>query len=377
VPGRRKLDRHLQDDDPNGASTLIVKGPVTQDTLNAQVPVGAPTRRRIRLRAVLDSAPGFWAPVLSSAIAAGFPPGPPRWRHRSPSLRQPGITLSSGNVGSGLQVSASGNLAAPNHGGVGVTLTSGNAALLFSPNATTPGTSSITVNVPNGQTFFSYYVQGLEGQTGTRPVTLTASAPGFADGTTTYNLMQGAIDLIGVPANTTTLSPIASIYARTGVPNSTSSPSGLTQLQDVRAGAPGPVTVVFQDNDPNGATTLIVKGPTTQDTLTAQVPVLGSNTPTDTTSGGVALLPQAAGTSTISAVATGFLQVNSSAGSAVTVAQPLLSISAVTVGSVLQINTFGNLAAPAPTANFPVTLVSSNPNPAAGAAPPSARARSP
>jgi hypothetical protein len=351
----------FQDNDPNGASTLIVKGPVTQDTLTAQVPVGGtntPTDTTSGGVAILPQGSGT---STISAIAPGFLQVTSAVA--SPvTIAQPGIAPNGGNVGSGLQITASGNLGAPNHGGVGVTLTSGNAALLFSPNATTPGTSSITVNVPNGQTLFSYYVQGLEGQTGTRPVTITASAPGFADGTTTFNLMQGAIDLIGVPTNTTTLSPISSIYARTGVPNSTSSPTALSQLQDVRAGAPGPVTVVFQDDDPNGATTLVAKGPNIQDTLTAQVPVRGSNTPTDTTSGGVALLPQAAGTSTISAVATGFLQVNSSAGSAVTVAQPLLSINAVTVGSGLQIGAFGNLAAPAPTANFPVTLVSGNPN---------------
>ena len=351
----------FQDADPNGASTLLLKGPVTQDTLNAQVPVGGtntPTDTTSGGVAILPQGPGT---STISAVAPGFLQVPSA--AASPvTIAQPGITLNSGSVGSGLQISASGSLGAPNHGGVGVTLTSGNAALLFSPNATTPGTSSITVNVPNGQTAFSYYVQGLEGQTGTRPVTITASATGFADGTTTFNLMEGAIDLIGVPANTTTLSPISSMYARTGIPNSTTTPQFLTQLQNVRAGAPGPVTVVFQDNDPNGATTLVAKGPNTQDTLTAQVPVLGSNTPTDTTSGGVALLPQAAGTSTISAVATGFLQVTTAAGSAVTVAQPTISINAVTVGSGLQVNSNGSLAAPAPTANFQVTLVSPNPN---------------
>jgi hypothetical protein len=100
-----------------------------------------------------------------SAIAPGFLQVPSAVA--SPvTIAQPGISLGSGSVGSGLQVAASGSLGAPNHGGVGVTLTSGNAALLFSPTATTPGTSSITVNVPNGQTSFSYYVQGLEGQTG-------------------------------------------------------------------------------------------------------------------------------------------------------------------------------------------------------------------
>src|SRR4029453_10644589 len=202
----------FQDNDPNGASTLLLKGPVTQDTLNAQVPVlgsNTPTDTTSGGVAILPQGSGT---STISAVAPGFLQGTSA-AGIAVTIAQPGISLSTTSVGSGLQINTSGNLGASNHGGVGVTLTSGNPALLFSPDATTPGTSSITVNVPNGQTTFFYYVQGLEGQTGTRPVTITASATGFADGTTTINLMQGAIDLIGVPANTTTLSPISNLYA--------------------------------------------------------------------------------------------------------------------------------------------------------------------
>ena len=75
----------------------------------------------------------------------------------------PQITVSAPTVGSGLQVGASVNLGASNHGGVTVHVqSSAPATLLVSPDATTPGTASIDVVVPNGTGSFSYYVQGVE-----------------------------------------------------------------------------------------------------------------------------------------------------------------------------------------------------------------------
>ena len=82
-------------------------------------------------------------------------------------------------VGAGLQLASGATLGASQHGGVTVTVASNNAAVLVSPDATTPGTASIQRIVPNGQTSVSYHVQGLENTTGT--ATVTISAPGFAE----------------------------------------------------------------------------------------------------------------------------------------------------------------------------------------------------
>ena len=274
---------------------------------------------------------------------------------------QPGIAVNPATVGSGLQLGSSGNLGAGNHGGTTVTVSSGSPNLLIAPNASTPGSSSINIFVPNGNTSFTYVVQALEGLTGTTPVAVTASATGFANGSNTVDVVQGALDLINVPSSTTTLSPISHIYARTGIPNSQVSPAFLVQLQAVRAGAPGPLTVTFVNTDPGNTSTLVGFGGASADVLTAQIPIQGFQSPTDTSSGGVALQPQASGTTTVSASIPGFLQVNSSAGSAVTISQPGISLNTATVGSGLQVGASGQLGA-SNHGGTSVTLTSTNPN---------------
>src|SRR6185503_2295082 len=76
----------------------------------------------------------------------------------------PAIALSAVTVGSGLQESTSGSLAAAAPNALTVRITSSDpAVLLVSPNASTPGAAFIDVPVSQGTTFFSYYVQGVEG----------------------------------------------------------------------------------------------------------------------------------------------------------------------------------------------------------------------
>ena len=345
--------------DPGNTSILVGAGALTGDTLTAQIPVqgvNSPTDTStggVALKpqvagttTVSASIPGF----LQVTSSAGS----------SVTISQPGIAVNTATVGSGLQVGASGSLGASNHGGVTVTLSSGDPNLLLAPNATTVGTSTLNINVPDGQTFFSYVVQALEGQTGTTPVTVTATAPGFSIGSGVFDVVQGAIDLIGVPGTSTTLSPISSIYARTGIPNSQASPAFLNQLQAVRAGAPGPLTVTFTSQAPSVAD-LVKAGPSFSATQTAQVPVQGVNSPTDTSTGGVAIHPVAAGSATISASIPGFLQVTSAAGSSVTISQPGISVNGTTVGSGLQVGASGSLGA-SNHGGVTVILSSGNPN---------------
>jgi hypothetical protein len=346
--------------DPGNASILVRSGPVSADTLTALIPVqgfNSPTDtssggvalqpQAAGTSTIGASVPGFLS--VNSAIGSGV------------TISQPGISVNGVTVASGLQVGASGNLGASNHGGVTVTLTSGNANLLLAPNSSTVGSSTLNIVVPNGQTFFNYVVQALEGQTGTTPVTVTATATGFSNGNGSFDLVQGAIDLIGVPGTTTTLSPISSIYVRTGLPNSQTTPAFLVQLQAVRAGAPGPLTATFANTDPGNASILVQSGPVSADTLTALIPVQGFNSPTDTSSGGVALQPQAAGTSTIGASVPGFLQVTSAVGSSVTISQPAVTVNGVTVASGLQVGASGNLGA-SNHGGVTVTLTSGNAN---------------
>ena len=116
----------------------------------------------------------------------------------------PQITLSAPTVGSGLQVGASVSLGASNHGGVTVHVASTNpAVVLVSPDATTPGTASIDVVVPNGTGSFSYYVQGLEQAVGT-PHRSRPRRPPSAAGTGLATVQQPAFELQGLPANATT-----------------------------------------------------------------------------------------------------------------------------------------------------------------------------
>ena len=97
----------------------------------------------------------------------------------------PGITLNSNGaiIGAGLQNGSwTATLGGSTHGGVTMRIASSNPAVaLVSPNATTPGTAFIDVPVADLNSGANYYLQGVEGATGT--VTITASAPGFTSGT--------------------------------------------------------------------------------------------------------------------------------------------------------------------------------------------------
>jgi hypothetical protein len=78
---------------------------------------------------------------------------------RSVTVSQPGITVGTLTVGSGLQDNTSFTLGAPNHGNISVTLTSSDAGVLLSPNATTAGTGQITLPVADGVQTVGFYVQ--------------------------------------------------------------------------------------------------------------------------------------------------------------------------------------------------------------------------
>src|SRR5262249_39671918 len=104
------------------------------------------------------------------------------------------ISSSNVTVGAGLQRNFNGFLGASQHGGTTVTVTSSQPSVaLVSPDAATPGSTSINVVVPNGTTTVPFYVQGVDGQTGT--VTITLAASGFSQGVGTAAIVQPAVGL--------------------------------------------------------------------------------------------------------------------------------------------------------------------------------------
>jgi hypothetical protein len=270
----------------------------------------------------------------------------------------PNITFAgatSAQTGSGLQRSRSGSLGASEHGGVTVTLTSSNpAVLLLAPNASTAGTASIEVPVNAGATSFSYWIQGVEGATA-EGVTVTATAPGFNEGTTSMEVREPALDLISVPTSITTLSPQSAIYVRVGI----ASGSGVTPLQ-LRAGAPAALVATIANS--NALAGQLVKTDETGQSLTVEILPGQSNSPTSVAGGGMAFDPLGAGESTVTASIPNHIQTPNAIRDVV-VSAPNITFAGATsaqTGSGLQRSRSGSLGA-SEHGGVTVTLTSSNP----------------
>jgi hypothetical protein len=149
-------------------------------------------------------------------------------------------------VGAGLQEFTSANLGASEHGGIDVTITSSAPSVVrVSPDSTTAGTGSIAVPVANSTTNVPFYVQGVEGANATAIVTL--SAPGFISTTMSVTVTPSGIEIIGLPSEISIGAEDATAwYVQVGIPNSIQ--SGLSLVQNVRAGSPGFVVTLTSDN---------------------------------------------------------------------------------------------------------------------------------
>lgn len=251
-------------------------------------------------------------PGFTTATTNGF---------RTVNVLQPTIALNTSfaTVGSGLQESGSGNLGAGQHGGVTVTITSSDSTILkLAPNSSTPGSGSIQVPLANGQTGFNFYVQGMEGITSTTTVTITAVAAGFTNGTVGVSVDQPALEIQGLGTSYSAGGADVNFYAQIGLPNAQN--SALQRVQTLRAGSPGPLTVTFTSAAPAAGTLVDAVGPGTP--KTASIANTGSlyYTPTGgPAQGGVAFRPVAAGTTTVSATAPGYLTVSANGNRVVTV----------------------------------------------------------
>jgi hypothetical protein len=216
----------------------------------------------------------------------------------------PAITLyAPDRVGSGLQTSGSFYLGAGNHGGVTVTLTSSDPAKLrLSTDPAVEGAGSIDIFMADGQTSSPYfYVQALEGLTGT--VTLTASAPGFTDDTDPVEILQPVVQLTGLSTPTTTLSDEDPFRVQVGI---AANGVNWTQAQDVRAGA-DPLTATLTSS--HAAVGQLVTLAQSGASVTVQIVPGEDFSPSTVAGGGVAFDPLTAGTTTVSAEIPGYISI--------------------------------------------------------------------
>lgn len=242
----------------------------------------------------------------------------------------PGITPSGREVASGLMQSAPwAVLDASAHGGITVTISSRDPALmLISPDENTVGTASIDVAVPDGSNVARYWIHGLEGVTGTTWVDV--SAPGFSPDSAVVTITEPVVDLVGIVGSTTSFSPDDAFRARVG--RSNTAQTSLVETQPLRAGA-SPLTVTLTSSDPGVADLITLPDSTTPVTLTLLAGQ--SQTPSSVASGGAAITPISAGTTTIGASIPGFAPVNSTTQD-VTVTAPGINSNDRQVGSGLQ-----------------------------------------
>ncbi len=265
----------------------------------------------------------------------------------------PGIAVNPSTVGAGLQTNGNGSLGASNYGVVTVRVTSSNPGLfLVAPNSTTPGSAFIDLSLTEPTTSINYFVQGVEGQTGTGTVTVTA--PGFTDGSATVTVRGVGMDLLSVPTTTTSLSPNSAFQVRIGMLDAAG--TTIASEQAIRPGGV-PLTATVVNSDATVAQ--LVTSALTGQSVTVEIGVGQNRSSTNLALGGVQFDPLSSGTTTVSATIPGVTATAGATRSA-TVNAPGIAVNAVTVGAGLQINSNGQLGA----SNYgavTVRVTSSNP----------------
>jgi adhesin/invasin len=214
-------------------------------------------------------------------------------------VNTPSITVNAVTVGAGLQESTTFGLSAGDHGGVSVIIESSNPGVaLVSPNATTAGSASIIIPLADGVAGATYYVHGVDGQTGT--VTISARATGFTDGSNTASVVQPALDISGLLTTTTAGAVDDPFQVRVGIGTT----SVLNVLQEARAGGPG-FSVTVTSSVP--AAGQLVTTALTGASVTIAIAPGVSATPGTVALGGAAFDALTAGTTTVSAAISGFV----------------------------------------------------------------------
>jgi hypothetical protein len=184
-------------------------------------------------------------------------------------------------------------------GGLAVTLASSNGAVLrvSDAGATSVGAASAVLTVPQGQTQASFYIHGVEGQTGS--ATVTASAPGFTNGTGSVTELPPSIDISGLATSTHVTSADEPFQVRVGVPNQY---NGTLDEQPVR---PGSAPIVATVTNAGATVARLVTGALAGQAVTVAIPAGQTRSAATVAAGGVAFHPLAAGSTTVSASAPG------------------------------------------------------------------------
>ena len=158
---------------------LIVNVPV----ISASTGVGTITASPLNIVGPVNSGSTQFRPLsngttLLSAVAPSGFTTPSSGGSLNATVRTPQVIVSAVTVGRNLQTTSTLLLGQPAPtGGVNVTFTSGSAQLLLSTGPNTPGTATIVVNVPAGQSAAFFYLQGF---TDTGFASYSVQAPNYA-----------------------------------------------------------------------------------------------------------------------------------------------------------------------------------------------------
>ena len=180
------------------------------------------------------------------------------------------------------------------HGGVTATVTIADPsiAVVAPDDAATAGTATLQLTIPDGSTDAGIRIDGLEGQVGS--TFLDVSAPGFLGDGANVEVSAPVVRVLGVSTSQDTLDPVDSFYATIGRSLGGTSVGALP----VRPGGT-PVAVDFAVSDSTVAR--IATSSSSAPEIRLEIPPGSANTPTQITSGGVAVDGIAAGTVTVSA----------------------------------------------------------------------------
>lgn len=220
-------------------------------------------------------------------------------------------------TGSGLRSSSTRvRLNGSAHGGTDVSITVSDASLAtVSADTDAPGSGSIVMTIPDGQTDATFYFDGAEGQTGS--TFFDVSAPGFGFASGTLDVEPVAVEIRNLGVSQDTLDPFDSFYGRIGI---TTNGTTLSVLSISPGGTPIPVTFAVDDSTIARLRTQTLDQPE----VTLEVPAGSANTPTQFSNGGIALDGIAAGTVEVTARGAGLIPITGATVN-VTVSEPSIT----------------------------------------------------
>jgi hypothetical protein len=301
-----------------------------------------------------DPVAGRWLPIAFRIEQGALDGAPPP---EEPPADPAAITTNADGtrLGSGLQSGTwTVTLESPAPaGGLDVQISSAEPALLVvSPDHVTPGSGAITVTVPAGVSTGTFWLQGVEGATGTAMIELAAT--GFA-GSATVEVVPVAADIAGLGTSLSAVGPDVPFRVRIGALDAAG--TGLMQ-QGIRAGGV-PLTFTVSNSDAAVGQLVTSDGPDQVRSVTVDVGAFQS--PADVASGGIAFDPLNVGATTV-ALSHPTVTLLAGATKALSLTAGLnVNTGNVRVGSGLQHLVTVTLDAPAPAGGITIHLESSDP----------------